>query len=80
LNFLTKEQVDLLDYKECKRQLKLLEQSYPFDTPIEQVDQIIWTYADDATNALLYLEDRIRLYEDPRISSMNPEEELEDEE
>jgi len=70
--FLTREEVEQLDYKSCKLARKRLEEAYPFDTPIEELDKAVWLQADLAINTLLYLEDRIKVFDDPRITSMDP--------
>jgi hypothetical protein len=72
--FLTRDEVEQLDYKACKLARKRLEEAYPFDTPIEELDKQVWDDADEAINTLLYLEDRIKLFDDPRITSMSTEE------
>jgi hypothetical protein len=69
---LTKEQIDLLSYKECKMALKLLFGTYQMETPITEISKQQWDLCDEITNTLLWLEDRIRQFEDTRIPSMNP--------
>jgi len=69
---LNNEQVDALSYKECKTAMKLLLATYQIDTPFTKLSKEEWALTDDICNTLLYLEDRIKLFEDPRIPSMNP--------
>lgn len=69
---LTKEQVDLLNYKESKTALKLLNKTYRMDTTWTELTKEEKDMCDDIGNTLLWLEDRIREFEDPRVSSMDP--------
>jgi hypothetical protein len=69
---LTKEQVTELNYKECKAALKLLFKTYHMETPIAELSKEEWDLCDDIGNTLLWLEDRIKQFEDPRIPSMDP--------
>jgi hypothetical protein len=76
--FLTKEQVDDLNYRECLQARKQLEEAFPFDTHVGELTREQWANADLAANTLIWLEDRIDLYEDVRVTTMNPDDELED--
>jgi hypothetical protein len=69
--FLTRDQVDLLNYKECRKHLKLLTTRYNLDQPLTECWQEVWPILDELCNTLLYLEDRIVRFEDPRIPSMD---------
>lgn len=72
IGLLSKEQVDNLTYKECKAALKLLNKSHRMDTPWKDLTKEEKDMSDDVGNTLLWLEDRIRLFDDPRIPSMDP--------
>jgi len=69
---LTKEQVDLLDYKQSKAALKLLFKTYDMEKPVMKMTKAEYDIVDDIGNTMLWLEDRIRQFEDPRIPSMDP--------
>ena len=69
---LTKEQVESLTYKECKAALKLLNKTYRMDTPWAQLTKEERALTDEIGNTLLWLEDRIQRFDDPRIFSMDP--------
>jgi len=73
MTFLTREQVEQLDYKQCQQALKQLGLEYKLDAPADEYFKEVWDILDDIVNTLLYLEDRIRLYEDPRVSTMSIE-------
>ena len=70
---LTREEVEALDYKGCKAALKALHKAYNFEQPLEEFGEDIWPLLDDIAHTLLYLEDRIKEYDDLRISSLQPE-------
>jgi hypothetical protein len=70
---LNKEQIENLTYKQCQTALKQLSKNYKLDTPISKLSKEEWDSCDAVCNTLLWLEDRIRLFEDPRISSMSPD-------
>lgn len=70
MKFLTKIEVDALSYRECQTQLKLLTQTYNLDQPLAECWVEVWPILDEICNMLLYLEDRIVRFEDPRIPSM----------
>jgi len=72
IGLLTKEQVDELNYKECKAAVKLLFKTYQMETPISELTKEEWDMTDDICNTLLWLEDRIQRFEDIRIPSMDP--------
>lgn len=59
MNFLTRDEINLLDTKQAKRQLKLLTTTYDVDCPVSKLDHKIWMIADDIANQLLWLEERI---------------------
>lgn len=69
---LTSEQVDALNYKECKAALKLLLKTHDMEKPVSKLSKEEWDICDEVCNTLLWLEDRIKLFEDPRIPSMDP--------
>ena len=69
---LTKEQIELLNYKECKAALKLLNKTYDMDTAYHKLPKEVRDLCDDIGNTLLWLEDRIARFDDPRIGSMDP--------
>ena len=69
---LTQEQIEQMTYDECKTHLKRLNKTYPLDTPIAKLSKAHWDLCDDIANTLLWLEDRIQRFEDPRITSMDP--------
>jgi len=70
--FLTKEQASLLTYEECQQRLKDITRLYAVDKPLMPRISEIWPILDDIVDTILYLEDRIKGYEDPRIFSMDP--------
>jgi hypothetical protein len=69
---ISKEQIENLTYKQCQQHLKQLLKTYDFETELVKLPREQWVLVDDIANTMLYLEDRIRLFEDPRISTMNP--------
>ena len=69
--FLTRDQVDALSYQECQQHLKLLTTQYNLEQPLTECWTQVWPVLDELTNTLLYLEDRIQKFEDPRIGSMD---------
>jgi hypothetical protein len=71
--FFSREQVETLTYEECQSALTALDKKYKFNRPINPTMTDIWPLVDDIVNSLLYLEDRIKRFEDPRIPSMDPE-------
>lgn len=71
MKFLTKEEVDQLNYKQCQQQMKLLTKTYNLEQPLSECWQAVWPILDELTDMILYLEDRITLFEDPRITSMD---------
>jgi hypothetical protein len=70
--FLNKEQVETLTYVECQAALNALAKKYDFDKPLSKSMKEIWPIVDDIANTILYLEDRMTRFEDPRIPSMDP--------
>ena len=71
--FLSKEQVENLTYEECQSALSALAKAYDFDAHVSPQMTGIWPVIDDIVDTLLYLEDRIKRFEDPRIPSMDPD-------
>ena len=69
--FLTKSEVDLLTYSECQRHLRLLTTQYDIDRPLAEQFKEVWPVLDQICDTLLFLEDRIQKFEDPRIGSMD---------
>jgi hypothetical protein len=69
---LTKEQIELLDYKDCKAAIKLLFKTHRMETSWAELTKEEWAMTDDICNTLLWLEDRVKLFEDPRVPSMDP--------
>jgi len=60
MEFLTREQVNLLSIKDCKQQLKDISKEYDLDKPLHLIWQQVWDNLDDIVNTILYLEDRIK--------------------
>jgi hypothetical protein len=71
--FLSKEQVEELNYKQCVQQMKLITKTYNLEKPLTECWTEVWPVLDELTNTILYLEDRITKFEDPRIASMDME-------
>jgi hypothetical protein len=69
---LNKEQVENLTYKQCQIALKLLFKTYNLEKPASKFSKEEWASCDAVCNTLLWLEERIKLFEDPRIPSMDP--------
>lgn len=69
--FLTRDQVDALSYQECQKHLRLLTTQYNLEQPLSECWQAVWPVLDQICDTLLYLEDRIQRFEDPRIPSMD---------
>jgi hypothetical protein len=69
--FLTKDQVDALSYQECQKHLRLLTTQYNLEQPLTECWTEVWPVLDEICDTLLYLEDRIQRFEDPRIPSMD---------
>lgn len=72
--FYTKEQIEEFNYNQCKAALRVITKMYNLDKPLHEHFKEVWPIMDDITNTILYLEDRIRQFEDPRISTMSTEE------
>jgi hypothetical protein len=70
-NFLTAQEVDELNYRECCQHLKLLRTRYDFEQPLLENFRELWPIIEPLTDTILYLEDRISRFEDPRIGSMD---------
>jgi hypothetical protein len=71
MKLLSRTEVDALTYRECQQQLELLTTQYNLDQPLTECWQAVWPVLDELTDMLLYLSDRIALFEDPRITSMD---------
>lgn len=71
MKFLTKSEVDLLNYKECQQQLKMLTTEYDLNLPLTECFERVWPVLDELTNMILYLEDRIARYENANVKSMD---------
>jgi hypothetical protein len=69
--FLTLEQVEAMTYKECQKHMKLIAKTYNLEQPLTECWEQVWPVLDELTDTILYLEDRIVKYEDPRITSMD---------
>jgi hypothetical protein len=68
---LTREQVEELDYQGCQTALKKLARTYKLDKSVEEyMTPELWSQLDDIVNTLLYLEDRIYQFEDPRFTTL----------
>ena len=72
----TQEQIEQFNYKQSKEALKALNKTYPLDTPVSKLTPEQWAQCDLIANALLWLEDRIHSFEDPRVLSMDPKKEI----
>jgi len=70
--FLTKDQVNELNYQQCLDHLRALTTKYDIDRPLAKQFKEVWPVLDQICDTLLELEDRISKFEDPRIASMNP--------
>jgi hypothetical protein len=71
MKFLIKTEVEALTYAECQQQLRFLTSEYNLDKPLLQCWEEVWPVLNELTDMLLYLEDRISKFEDPRIASMD---------
>ena len=71
MKFLTRSEVDQLTYSECQQQMRFLTTEYNLDQPLLECWEEVWPVLNELTDMLLYLEDRISLFEDPRITSMD---------
>ena len=71
MKFLTRLEVDALTYRECQDQMTLLTRTYNLDQPLTECWTEVWPILDELTSMILYLEDRITKFEDPRIASMD---------
>ena len=60
MEFLTLEQVKLLDHSECQKRLKALTKQYDLDLPLTKCWQEVWPDLDQIVDTLLYLEDHIK--------------------
>lgn len=72
---LTKEQIEQLDYAACQKALRRLARTYKLDRGIQEyLTPELWDQLDDIVNTLLWLEDRIKQFEDLRFTSMDQNE------
>jgi hypothetical protein len=69
--FLTQSEIDLLTYRECQQHMDLLTTRYNLEQPLRECWQDVWPVLDQICDTLLFLEDRIARFEDPRIASMS---------
>jgi len=69
---LSKEEVDLLNYKECQAAMRALAKAHDLEKPISKMTRAEFDLVDEIGNTILYLEDRMARFEDPRIPSMDP--------
>ena len=69
---LNKEQIETLSYAECQAALKLLAKTHDLEKPVSKFTKEEWAITDEVVNTLLWLEDRMTRFEDPRIPSMDP--------
>ena len=69
--FLTAKEVDELNYQQCCGHLRLLKKTWDFERSLQEYWQQVWPIIDPLCDTILYLEDRIARYEDPRIASMD---------
>jgi hypothetical protein len=69
--FLSKEQVEELDYQGCLTARKQLARTYRLDRHLyEWMTPELWNDLDLIANTLLYLEDRIYQFEDVRYTTL----------
>jgi hypothetical protein len=71
MEFLNREQIELLNYRECQDQLQALSTRYNLDLPLTECWEQVWPVLDEITNMILYLEDRIARFEHPCVTSMS---------
>jgi hypothetical protein len=69
--FLTRSEVEELTYRECQQHMALLTTRYNLEQPLTECWTDVWPVLDQICDTLLYLEDRITRFEDPRIGSMD---------
>ena len=69
--FLTKDEVDNLTYAECCEHLRTLKNTWDFERNLQEFFAEVWPILDPLCDTVLFLEDRIARYEDPRIGSMD---------
>lgn len=69
--FLTKLEVEELTYRQCVDHLSAIKTRYDLEQPLSEHWELIWPILDPLTDTILYLEDRISKFEDPRIASMD---------
>ena len=74
--FLNKEQVEEFSYADCTAHMKLLSKAYNLNKPLKDCFVEVWPVLDQICDTLLYIEDRMARFEDPRIPSMDPEQEI----
>ena len=68
--FLTRDQVEELNYQQCVNHLRALTTKYDIDRALAEQFKEVWPVLDQICDTLLFLEDRIQKFEDPRIGSM----------
>ena len=68
---LSKEQIQVLNYKEAKAALKLLEKTYDMDTAYHKLPKEVRDLCDDIGNTLLWLEDHLNSL-DPKTPDLVP--------
>jgi hypothetical protein len=71
----TQEQVEELNYNQCKAALKVIAKMYNLEKSFSDKEHFnkVWPQMDEIVNTILWLEDRIKQFEDPRIPSMDPQ-------
>lgn len=71
----TQEQVEELNYNQCKAAIKVIHKMYNLDRSLSDPEHFarVWPEIDQITNTILWLEDRIKTFEDPRITSVSIE-------
>jgi hypothetical protein len=72
MTVLTQDQIEQLDYQQCKDALKKLNKAHRLDVPVKDLSKEEWDRCDEVVNCLLWLEDRIRGFEDLRVLSLDP--------
>jgi uncharacterized protein YhaN len=63
MQFLTREQVELMSVDQCQECLDLLAQTWDLDQPLEQNWDRVWPNLDQIVDTMLYLEDRLKTLE-----------------
>lgn len=75
MEFLTKDQIEQLSYKQAQKLLKELKNEYDLATPLTEADffQRVWPLLDQITTTLLYLEEHIARFENPQFQTYSIE-------